>query len=228
MKKFIFSLISTTLASLTISSAHAAWYEVTGVATIVSSEKAARLHALEDAVYKAVDFAGADIGTLAQLAPLLEEEKSQYQFVNSEVRHIVIDRTRVSGNQVRIKARLDIYPTAKACHNTMYKKTIGVANFEIDDPQQAVMGQIYKVGHDFSSLVEKQLANRSYSFVSVGTTRYQIEKARPEHIKMIADDLGAQYLITGHIRDLTATVTQGGLLKDDVINRQFAMDLKVF
>ncbi|HAH02922.1 MAG TPA: flagellar basal-body protein, partial [Vibrio sp.] len=53
MKKIISYLFSIS-SLITISfSAHASWYEVTGTATIVSSEEAARVHALEDAVYKA-------------------------------------------------------------------------------------------------------------------------------------------------------------------------------
>ncbi|MGR5296351.1 flagellar assembly protein FlgT [Vibrio mediterranei] len=228
MKKIVSSLISTVLVTFSSSSAFAAWYEVTGTSTIVSSEKAARIYALEDAVYKAVDFSGADIGGLANLAPLLEDDREQYQFIDSEVRQIVIDDQYKSGNQMVVKARIDIYPTAKACHNEQYKKTFGVAMFDIVDPQQAVMGQIYKLGEDFSSVISNQLEHRSYSFVSVGTTRYEINKRQPERIKMIAEDLGAQYLVTGQINDLTATITQGGLLSDDVINRQFAMDMSVY
>ncbi|AYV20647.1 MULTISPECIES: flagellar assembly protein FlgT [Vibrio] len=228
MKKIVSSLISTVLVTFSSSSAFAAWYEVTGTSTIVSSEKAARIYALEDAVYKAVDFSGADIGGLANLAPLLEDDRKQYQFIDSEVRQIVIDDQYKSGNQMVVKARIDIYPTAKACHNEQYKKTFGVAMFDIVDPQQAVMGQIYDLGEDFSSVISNQLEHRSYSFVSVGTTRYEINKRQPERIKMIAEDLGAQYLVTGQINDLTATITQGGLLSDDVINRQFAMDMSVY
>lgn len=228
MKKIVSSLISTTLVTFSSSSAFAAWYEVTGTSTIVSSEKAARIYALEDAVYKAVDFSGADIGGLANLAQLLEDDREQYQFIDSEVRQIVIDDQYKSGNQMVVKARIDIYPTAKACHNEQYKKTFGVAMFDIVDPQQAVMGQIYDLGEDFSSVISNQLEHRSYSFVSVGTTRYEINKRQPERIKMIAEDLGAQYLVTGKIHDLTATITQGGLLTDDVINRQFAMDMSVY
>jgi hypothetical protein len=228
MKKIVSSLISTVLVTFSSSSAFAAWYEVTGTSTIVSSEKAARIYALEDAVYKAVDFSGADIGGLANLAPLLEDDREQYQFIDSEVRQIVIDDQYKSGNQMVVKARIDIYPTAKACHNEQYKKTFGVAMFDIVDPQQAVMGQIYDLGEDFSSVISNQLEHRSYSFVSVGTTRYEINKRQPERIKMIAEDLGAQYLVTGKIHDLTATITQGGLLTDDVINRQFAMDMSVY
>ncbi|MCJ2377372.1 flagellar assembly protein FlgT [Vibrio sp. ZSDZ34] len=228
MKKIISSLFSTTLVMLASQPIHAAWYEVTGVSTITSSEKAARIYALEDAVYKAVDFSGADIASLANLSPLLEQDKPQYQFTDHEVRHIIVDDKFVSGNTMLVKARIDIYPTAKACHNTQYKKTFGVAMFDIDDPQQAAMGQVYDLGEDFSSVVDKQLATRSYSFVSVGTTRFEIDKRQPERVKMIADDLGAQYILTGRINDLTATIAAGGLLSDDVTNRQFAFDLSVF
>ncbi|MCV5855628.1 hypothetical protein OFN53_33925, partial [Escherichia coli] len=47
MKKILFSLLSITFVMLLPFRAVASWYEVTGVATIVSSEDAARLHALE-------------------------------------------------------------------------------------------------------------------------------------------------------------------------------------
>ncbi len=65
MKKNILSIISALWMMLQLPSAHAAWYEVTGSAAIVSSEEVARLHALEDALYKAVNFAGQILAALA-------------------------------------------------------------------------------------------------------------------------------------------------------------------
>ena len=44
---------------------------------------------------------------------------------------------------------------------------------------------------------------------------------------MIAQDTGAQYIIGGEITDLTATI-ESKLLKDDIINRQFALEMQVF
>ncbi len=44
---------------------------------------------------------------------------------------------------------------------------------------------------------------------------------------MISQDTGAQYLISGEITDLTATVDKK-LIRDDVINRQFAVDIQVY
>ncbi|MBY8231071.1 flagella assembly protein FlgT [Vibrio fluvialis] len=227
MKKNISSLISMLFLSLWIPTTQAAWYEVTGTATIVSSEDSARLHALEDAIYKAVNFAGADIGSISNLIPLLETDRQEYLFTNHEVRYILIEDRKVRGNVMQVRARIDLYPSATACHVDQYKKTFLVGNIDVASPQQAVMGQIYDIGDDFAHVVDRQIAQESHSFVSVGTTNYDIDARNPERIKMIAQDSGAQYIIGGVITDLTATVDQK-LLQNDVINRQFALEMRVY
>ncbi|MCR9684439.1 flagellar assembly protein FlgT [Vibrio antiquarius] len=227
MKKILNSLFSITLVMLVPFKVMASWYEVTGVATIVSSEETARLHALEDALFKAVNFSGADIGSISNLMPLLEESRNECQFTNHEVRYILVESERKRRGKVEVKIRVDIYPSATGCHTDQYKKTILVGNIEVASPQQAVMGQIYQVGDDFSRVVNRQLDQTSRSFVSVGTTDYSISSNYPARTQMIAQDNGAQYIIGGVITDLTATV-ESQLLQDDIINRQFALEMKVF
>ncbi|ELB1512951.1 flagella assembly protein FlgT [Vibrio alginolyticus] len=227
MKKILNSLFSITLVMLVPFKVMASWYEVTGVATIVSSEETARLHALEDALFKAVNFSGADIGSISNLMPLLEESRKEYQFTNHEVRYILVESERKRRGKVEVKIRVDIYPSATGCHTDQYKKTMLVGNIEVASPQQAVMGQIYQVGDDFSHVVNRQLDQTSRSFVSVGTTDYSISSNYPARTQMIAQDNGAQYIIGGVITDLTATV-ESQLLQDDIINRQFALEMKVF
>ncbi|MCR9925445.1 flagellar assembly protein FlgT [Vibrio alginolyticus] len=227
MKKILNSLFSITLAMLVPFKVMASWYEVTGVATIVSSEETARLHALEDALFKAVNFSGADIGSISNLMPLLEESRNEYQFTNHEVRYILVESERKRRGKVEVKIRVDIYPSATGCHTDQYKKTMLVGNIEVASPQQAVMGQIYQVGDDFSHVVNRQLDQTSRSFVSVGTTDYSISSNYPARTQMIAQDNDAQYIIGGVITDLTATV-ESQLLQDDIINRQFALEMKVF
>ncbi|ENB2046758.1 flagella assembly protein FlgT [Vibrio alginolyticus] len=227
MRKILNSLFSITLVMLVPFKVMASWYEVTGVATIVSSEETARLHALEDALFKAVNFSGADIGSISNLMPLLEESRNEYQFTNHEVRYILVESERKRRGKVEVKIRVDIYPSATGCHTDQYKKTMLVGNIEVASPQQAVMGQIYQVGDDFSHVVNRQLDQTSRSFVSVGTTDYSISSNYPARTQMIAQDNGAQYIIGGVITDLTATV-ESQLLQDDIINRQFALEIKVF
>ncbi|MEO0888762.1 MAG: flagellar assembly protein T N-terminal domain-containing protein, partial [Pseudomonadota bacterium] len=103
MKKIFFSLISVTFILMMPFRAVASWYEVTGVATIVSSEEAARLHALEDALFKAVNFSGADIGSISNLMPLLEENRKEYLFTNHEVRYILVESERKRSGKMEMR-----------------------------------------------------------------------------------------------------------------------------
>ncbi|MDK9739234.1 flagellar assembly protein T N-terminal domain-containing protein [Vibrio sp. D404a] len=227
MKKIFSALFSIgSLLTMTFN-AHASWFEVTGTATIVASEDAARVHALEDALYKAMQFSGGDIGSIANLTPYLQAEQKEYQFTNHEVRYILVDKERKRSGNIMITARIDIYPSANGCHESQYKKTFLVGNIDLASPQQAVMGRVYSIGDDFSHVVNRQLSQESRSFVSVGTTDYEIDRRQPETLKMIAQDHGAQYVIGGTITDLTATI-ESKLLKDDVINRQFALEMQVY
>ncbi|MDC5841887.1 flagellar assembly protein FlgT [Vibrio europaeus] len=228
MKKSLLLFFFTLYLSMLANTATAAWFEVTGTATVVSSEEVARIHALEDALFKAVSFSGADIGSISNLRPLLESDRKEYQFTNSEVRYILVDEQKTRSGVMFVKARIDIYPSATGCHVSQYKKTFLVGNIDIASPQQAVMGQIYSVGDDFANVINRQLDQQSANFVSVGTTDFEINKRYPERLKMIAEDTGAQYIIGGVITDLTATIEAGGLLSDDVINRQFALEMQVF
>ncbi len=227
MKRSLLILISSLYISLFAANAAAGWYEVTGTATVVSSEEVARVHALEDALYKAVKFSGADIGSISNLRPFLESDDKEYQFANSEVRYILIEDQGIRRGVMFVKARIDIYPSATSCHVDQYKKTFLVGNIDVASPQQAVMGQIYSIVDDFANVINRQLDQESVNFVSVGTTDYEINKRFPERLKMIAQDRGAQYIIGGVITDLTATIDQN-LIRDDVINRQFALEMTVF
>ncbi|CAM3657422.1 flagellar assembly protein FlgT [Vibrio aquimaris] len=227
MKKTFFKIVSTFYVVLCPTLVWASWYEVTGRATVVASEEVARIHALEDAIFKAVSFSGADIGSIANIRPILESKRKEYQLSNTEIRYILIDEQKVRNGVMYVKARMDIYPSATACHLSQYKKTFLVGNIDLASPKQAVMGQIYNVGDDFATVINRQLSIQSSNFVSVGTTDYEISKRNPERLKMIAQDTGAQYIIGGVITDLTATIEQK-LLQEDNINRQFALDMTVF
>ncbi|MFA0724730.1 flagellar assembly protein T N-terminal domain-containing protein, partial [Vibrio sp. 10N.222.49.E5] len=141
-----------------------------------------------------VQFSGADIGSISNPTPYLDASKKEFQFTNHEVRYILVDKVKTRGGNLMITARIDIYPSANACHESQYKKTFLVGNIDVTSPQQAVMGRIYNIGDDFGHVVDRQLAKESRSFVSVGTTNYDIDKRRPDIIKMIAQDTGAQYI----------------------------------
>ncbi|RQW63984.1 flagellar assembly protein FlgT [Vibrio viridaestus] len=223
MKKLLTTLFGISALFSVTSPAMAAWYEVIGSSAIASTEDRAKLNALEDAIYRAVQFSGADIGAVSNLYPMLNTQQNEFQFTNHEVRYILVEQVGTENGTMYVKAKIDIYPSAKGCHVDQYKKTFLFSNIEIENPQQAVMGQIYDLGADFSNILNKQIDQTSQSFISVGTSDYAIDKNHSSRIQMIAQDRNASYIVGGTITDLSATINS-----NDVINRQFALNMFVY
>lgn len=205
---------------------NAAWLEVTGSAVMLESEKTARTNALEDAVYQAIGYAGADLASFPKLKPFLASVRDEYQFSGNEVRHVMVTETRKKSGKYYLTARIDVYPSANTCHKIQYKKGVLLGSFDIVSPQHAAMGGVYQLGNDFSLMLKRQIERKSQSFVVSGITRVPVSAGQPAAMMMLAEDNDAQYIINGQITDLTSTLDQK-LLQSDKINRQFAATLKI-
>ncbi len=225
MNRKLFNTLSS-LCLLVTFQLNAAWLEVTGSAVLLESENTARTNALEDAVYQAMGYAGADLASFPSLRPYLSSERAEYQFSGNEVRHVMVIQTRKKSGKFYLTARIDVYPSANSCHKVQYKKGVLLAGFKIISPQHAAMGGIYQLGDDFSTMLKRQIERKSQSFVVSGTTRVPVNPGQPSAMMMLADDNDAQYIINGQITDLTSTLDQK-LLKSDQINRQFAATLEI-
>ncbi|HIF9057188.1 TPA: flagellar assembly protein FlgT [Photobacterium damselae] len=228
MKKILVALLnfSVMLGGVFSLPAHAKWLEVTGQAVILESESTARINALEDAIYQAMIFSGADIATLSNIKPYLSEKNKEYRFSGNEVRQVSVLKTDKQGGKFYLTARIDIYPAAKSCHKTQYKKPLLLSDFTLLSQQQAIMGGIYQVGEDFTTMLKRQIQQRSQSFVVAGTTHIPFNANNPSMMMMLAEDKDAQYLISGQITDISATLDQK-LLKKDQVNRQFATSMTI-
>lgn len=225
-KSFLSPLVLASMA-LTPLTASAAWYEVTGVSTVLESNNQARERALEDAIYQALRFSGADIAGLATIRPYLKEVRNDYQFSGDEIRQIQVINTEQKGGAMKLTVRIDIYPTANACHKNQYKKGLVLSRFDIVTPQHAALGGVFRFGDDFTVLLQRQFETQAQSFVVQGITPYEISPTQPEMATMVAEDTGAQYLLAGSITDMSATIDDPGLLKKEQTNRQLALSIDV-
>ncbi|MGF1699334.1 flagellar assembly protein FlgT [Photobacterium makurazakiensis] len=214
------------LCLLLSSQLSAAWFEVTGTAVQLESESTARKNALEDAVFQAMSYAGADISSFSHLQPYLATERSEYQFSGNEVRHVMVLKTQKRSGKVYLTARIDVYPSAKTCHKVQYKKGLLLGEFAISYPQHASLGGVYQLGESFTSILKRQIERNSQSFVVSNTTRVPISAGQPSMMTMLAEDNDAQYIISGEITDLTSTLDQK-FLRSDQINRQFAANIQI-
>lgn len=222
------SLLRSLIASLALGAlpAQAAWYEVVGTSTVLESKAQARDRALEDAIYQALQFSGADVSGLAALRPYLASGRDNYLFSGNEVRQVQVLKTEEKDGVMKLTVRLDIYPAANACHKNQYKKGLVMGRINIVSPQQAALGGIFQFGDDFTVLLQRQFETQAQSFVVQGITPYNISPTQPEVAMMVAEDTGAQYLLVGHITDMSATVEEKTLGKDKT-NRQLSLSVDV-
>lgn len=204
----------------------AAWYEVTGTSSVLASVEKARERALEDAVYQALLFSGADIAGLSNIRPYLKEPRNDYQFSGDEIRQIQILTSTISAGVMKLTARIDIYPTATSCHQDQYRKGLLMSNFDILSLQDAALGGIFQFGDNFTQLLQRRFETQAQSFVSVGITEYNVSPALPERTRMIAEETAAQYILIGAITDMTATIDTKQANKGKT-NRQLAMAIDV-
>ncbi|QIR06750.1 flagella assembly protein FlgT [Salinivibrio costicola] len=214
----LFSLFITPLTQ-------AAWYEVSASSPILESEQAARVRALEAATFDAMQFSGADVGSLQQIKRFLTSVKPGYQFNGSEVREILILEEGTQGGNYVVNVRVDIYPSANACHKTQYKKGMVMTRFPIVSPQQAALGGIYQFGDDFSVLLSREVTQHGQSFVGRGIANIDVSPNAPQAVAMLAEDKDAQFVVTGAITDLSATTDSGSFGRSQD-NRQLAVNVQ--
>ncbi|SIN75024.1 flagella assembly protein FlgT [Salinivibrio sp. ES.052] len=224
MKTFLARL--TLIVSLAIAPfTHAAWYEVSASSPILESQQAARMRALEAATFDAIQFAGADVGSLQQLKRFYSQVKPGYQFSGNAVREVQVLEEGTQGGNYVVNLRLDIYPSANACHKTQYRKGIVLTRFPIISPQQAALGGIYQFGDDFSVLLNREIKQHAQSFVGRGIANVDISPNRPRAASMLAEDKDAQFVVTGAITDLSAT-TESPRFSEAQNNRQLAINVQ--
>ena len=203
-------------------SINAQWVQVTGEATILESKATARVNALENAVFQAMKFTGGEIASLPMLKTYLQENRQQYRFSGNEIRHISVLEQKDVGGKMYVTARIDIYPSAKSCHKIQYKKGLLLGKFSLTEPQQAAMGSIYQLGNDFSKVLQKNIQQRSQSFLVTGVTQVPFSVNHADAMMMLAEDNDAQYLVSGEITDISTTIDNR-----QHINRQFAITLNI-
>lgn len=223
MKKTIKTSLS--LAFLLFSSfSHSAWYEVSSVSSFVTNADTARVNAIEDAIYQAVKFSNADLSSLKNIRPFLEVKKDNYQFIENEIRQVIIKDVKKVGKKIKVTVKVDIYPDVQACHNNLYRKKILLTEFNLINPRDASLGGIFQFGANFTEVLQNRLMKESQSFVVQGISPYKVSASDPHQARLIAQENNAQYILLGNIIDLSSTLDKKNKDKN---NRQLAIEIDV-
>jgi len=147
-------------------SAMADWYEATGQAVLRAGDTAAaRTAATEDAVRKALLYSGASIRTVQQVTDGLLTQETMFLQSQGEVQNIQIVSETEENGYVYITVRADIFPNQNQCANIQLKKDLLISPFIIENPEQAVTGQLFDLDEASTSVFMQKLEESSNSSI---------------------------------------------------------------
>lgn len=191
--------------------AKAEWYETTGQAAIRNGDQAsARAKATEDAVKRALLFAGVSVRSVQQVTDGLLTQDSMQLKSHGEVQQVHLVSERASNGTFEVTIRADIVPGEAVCPNVAYKKKLLIAPFKLKVPEQAVIGDLFELGKVSSELFNDKLTELSQSSwthalpapLDVGRLSYNERHA-------IARQYGARYVVNATLNDVSLGESSG-------------------
>ncbi|SEA45155.1 flagellar assembly protein T N-terminal domain-containing protein [Alkalimonas amylolytica] len=186
-------------------SAAADWVEASGQAVIRGGDEAeARTKATEDAVRRALLYAGASISSVQQVTNgLLTKSSMQWQS-HAEVRQIELVREQRIGRTLEVTIRADIFPQHAQCQGAGYKKPLLVSPFTLRNPQQSVIGDLQTIGEVSARKVYQQLQGLSNSSIPSWLDYPDLNRhLSARERSSLVQQTNADYLVTASIEDVS-------------------------
>ena len=200
--RMLFIGLGLLLISLSVA---ADWVEASGQAIIRGGDEAeARARATEDAVRRALLYAGASISSVQQVTNgLLTESSMQWQS-QAEVRQIELVREQRIGRTLEVTIRADIFPQHAQCLGASYKKPLLVSPFPLRHPQQSVIGELQSIGEVTARKVFQQLQGLSSSSVPAWLDHPDLSRPLSTRERSsLLQQTNSDYLVTAIIEDIS-------------------------
>lgn len=247
----ILNILMMTLCSLPVS---ALTVEVTGEAPLSGAISHAREQALQDAMRQASLRAGAQVSSTQLMSQGVVQQDDVQVRSNAQLKNIEVLWEDQAGGLYQVAIRADVTPQAMCPASTQrYRKAVAVAGFGLARPQQATLGQLQNIEQDLPRVLVNTLNNRGaiHALDATRTSLYQDPRRAPSMETAqqrlttsvaLATQLGAQYVVSGVVRDLSMMGEAGNDshrasgadswldllgLEDNNRDRQFVMDVFV-
>ncbi|MBU2039976.1 MAG: flagella assembly protein FlgT [Gammaproteobacteria bacterium] len=247
----ILNILMMTLCSLPVS---ALTVEVTGEAPLSGAISHAREQALQDAMRQASLRAGAQVSSTQLMSQGVVQQDDVQVRSNAQLKNIEVLWEDQAGGLYQVAIRADVTPQAMCPASTQrYRKAVAVAGFGLARPQQATLGQLQNIEQDLPRVLVNTLNNRGaiHALDATRTSLYQDPRRAPSMETAqqrlttsvaLATQLGAQYVVSGVVRDLSMMGEAGNDsrrasgadswldllgLEDSNRDRQFVMDVFV-
>lgn len=202
MRSFIAILPALGLLALP---AQAQWYETTGKALIRQGDGAkARQLATEDAVKRALLYAGASVRSVQQVTDgLLTQESLQIESAG-EVRQVQLVSEVTRDGYFEVTIRADIEPGSESCDTPAYKKKLLITPFKLRLPEQAIEGDLFEIGNVSGKVFSDKLTEiGNSSWPAAYNNPIEFSQLSYLERKALQQQLGARYLLTASIEDVS-------------------------
>ncbi len=222
------------MSFLLCNTAYGVWFEAQGQAAIENDNlEVARQNATQEAIKQALLFAGASIKSVQRMADGLLKDDQLIIRSAGEVNAIELIEERYSDGYVTVSIRADIFSQQTTCDGSDYIKTIATVFHEVQQREQATVGQLFDLGsvlptrlqHQFDSYAQHTLVQAIAPYY-VATTPNNIE----QQAVLLARKTNSQYVLFAQVTDLTVTTVQAPTLafwQSNQSLRQFGYHLQL-
>lgn len=201
-------------AALTISSAHADWYETTASAPVIGGNtERARAIAVENALRQSLDFAGGRVTSVEHVVDGVLKG-SHFEWSSDgviEQAHLVRERRR--GERIEVTVRANIRQSDTQCAAANFRKGVTVVPFELSQPEQARLGQVWEIERASSQRFAELLGRHSRSLFLehridrkiglAGLRGANNDQQMAGFARRVGKETDAQYIMAGVFEDIS-------------------------
>ena len=220
MKRFRLSSLLVGLLALPFGHTQAEVVQVTGRAPVEGALSYAREQAMEDALHQASLQAGAQISGMQLMEKGVVSTDTVRVSTRSQVSDVEILREDTVNGMYEVTIRADVDEAALCPASVQsYRKAVAVAGFGLAQPQQATLGRLENIEQGLPRWLAAEL-NSGGGVHALDATRislYQDPRRAPSAETAqqrlttsvaLATQLGAQYVVSGVVRDLALHTPQ--------------------
>lgn len=225
--------------------------EVEGQAAISGSVNVARQQALEDAMKQAGLRADAHVVSTQMMSKGLIEEDSLRIDSEARIKDVEVLWEGSEDGFYKVAIRADV-ESQSMCKNTDngFRKAVAVTGFALASPKQATLGRLQNIEQDVARVLinsfndggQMHALDASHIGLYANPSMAPVHQNQQQHLTTsvrLAQDLGAQYIVSGVIRGMDTVsdikdeyieadrwLSLAGF-EDEKAQRQFAMDVYV-
>lgn len=204
--QFIQFVCACALAGLIGSQAvHADWFEATGQAPIrQGNQNEAKTRATEDAVRRALLYAGVSISSVQKVTNGLLTQDDVILQSQGEVRQIQLLSEQRVGGVMEVTIRADIFPQQQQCYAAHYKKALVISPFSLRHSQHSIVGDLQSLGQVSAEKVYRQLQDLSTSTLTQWYDNPLLARRLTEQERgSLLRQTNSDYLVTASIDDVS-------------------------